>query len=32
MFSDTDKNTVYECTGTVESVVYRNDENGYTVL
>lgn len=32
MFSDTDKNTVYECTGTVESVVYRNDENGYTVI
>lgn len=32
MFNDTDSNTVYECFGTVESVVYRNEENGYSVI
>lgn len=32
MFSEADKSTVYECTGTVESVIYRNEENGYTVI
>lgn len=32
MFNDAELNKVYECTGTVETVVYRNDENGYTVI
>ena len=32
MFKELDSNTVYECTGVVESVIYRNEENGYTVI
>ncbi|MCH5300803.1 MAG: ATP-dependent RecD-like DNA helicase [Ruminococcus sp.] len=32
MFEEHDSNTVYECTGVVESVIYRNEENGYTVI
>ena len=32
MFEQADSNKVYECTGTVETVVYRNEDNGYTVI
>ena len=32
MFSEADSNKVYECIGTVETVIYRNNENGYTVI
>ena len=27
-----ENNELYELTGQVESIVYRNDENGYTVI
>ncbi len=32
MIQEYESNTVYECTGVVESVIYRNEENGYTVI
>lgn len=32
MTEQNEQNTIYECTGTVESIVFRNEDNGYTVL